>query len=658
MTKEAKKYTDSALNDAFVNFFKTFKRGTEYKYISMIDAALQAPHKIMIDCADFTEELQTIMDSEPQARLHAAIYRAIIETFQVRFASDSDKFKKDDLFQYEILNHAEFAGKTFRRPAAPTESVLIEAINKVVKDLPEERINFDTVYNQTISLTNIGYMADFQRGNPNYQEIETIIHWCILEDGRKSRNVQLGVDLMTDKYDFAHIEDLTYAEQYNCHVYRGNRWDRNVPSFTMKELTKYRGMPDFYINKASAAETEAKISNHENTVIISINDEYRKLRANMIIDGFGHYFDLHEGVIRDIHPRLHFFESVDVKYELIDGTREPESFIEFLKVRYGKNWEIVRDHFAGTFLHINELGSRAKALTLVGPTNTWKSTLIDKFIDLFNEDAISAATITQLIRDTFGKSMIANRIVNHSQEESSKSMKYGHEVLKDAITASSDKVRAMYSAKMIPVYRYPRWILATNKLPTIGKDDEDASIFNRFLYIASLPISKQDKQWRDCFNTTREKQEIMMYLLKRAYEICREPGTMKTQNLEETKQIYVELTTGSLTTYLGLTEESKANSVFRKTDSSILGVGYLETLKGYCEFTGSTVSKSKFSTMLEDLNLEKSRERCSMTNDDTHTYEVNNSGPQRTLIMGLERIDVKKSPINKRVDDGKMTTLD
>ena len=124
---------------------------------------------------------------------------------------------------------------------------------------------------------------------------------------------------------------------------------------------------------------------------------------------------------------------------LIDDAREPTQFIEMLQGQgMVSNWEIVRDHFAGAFLHIDELGSRAKALTLVGPTNTWKSTLIDKFADLLNDDAVTTQTIKQLTRDNFGKSMIANKILNHSQEETAQSMQHGHEVLKDVITASTE----------------------------------------------------------------------------------------------------------------------------------------------------------------------------------------------------------------------------
>ena len=529
-------YTDSALNDAFVKFFKSFKLGREYKYLDMIQGAIQEPHKIVIDCSDFTPKLQNIMKNETPAKIHVAIYRAITETFQVKFQGDADRFKKNDLFQYEIINHAELAGQTFRKPSAPTKAVLIAQIAKIIKNLPKEDQVFDRVYQPIISKSGIGYMEDFREGQQGYKELAELIKWHLNEQ-ETGQSVRFAVELLSGKFHFAHIDDEAYAEQNNCYVYRNNRWDRNVPHFVRAAMKKYRDLEDFRINKAVTFEVEAELSTEEKTLQVSMNNDYRKLRSNMIIDGSGHYFDLQEGVIRDIDPSLHFFESVDIKYELINDAREPTQFIEMLKVRYGTNWEIVRDHFAGAFLHVDNLGTRAKALTLVGPTNTWKSTIIDKFADLLNDDAVTTQTIKQLTRDGFGKSMIANKILNHSQEETAQSMQQGHEVLKEVITASKNKVRRMFSPKMISVYRYPRWILATNKLPAIGKDDEDASIFNRFLYIKSLPVSKQDKHWRDLFNTKREKEEILMYLLNRAYQICREPAQMHTILIKDPDKI-------------------------------------------------------------------------------------------------------------------------
>ena len=157
MTKETKKYTDSALNDTFVRFFKTFKTDSgEYKYLDMIQNAKHAPHKVIIDYDDLTDELQTVMDSEPQLRLEMVIYRAIGENFQ--YTGEWDDCKKHDRLRYEIANHAKYAGQTFGRPAAPTKEILVETINNVMKNLPKEDQKFDRIHGQVISISSIGYM--------------------------------------------------------------------------------------------------------------------------------------------------------------------------------------------------------------------------------------------------------------------------------------------------------------------------------------------------------------------------------------------------------------------------------------------------------------------------------------------------------------------
>ena len=212
---------------------------------------------------------------------------------------------------------------------------------------------------------------------------------------------------------------------------------------------------------------------------------------------------------------------------------------------------------------------------------------------------------------------------------------------------------------MISAYRYPRWILATNKLPTIGKDDEDASIFNRFLYVKSLPVSKQDKQWRDLFNTQREKQEILMYLLKRAHQICREPTAMKTQTLEETRQLYTELTTGSLSAFLGMTEESRLTSSFKHTGSNTTGVLHLHVWQEYNEYVGSKTSLPKFNALLQDLEINKVRTRCTMIDDGYGNCQVSSerTDPILTIILGFERKTDSKPPAKTGANSTK-TTLD
>ena len=647
-----RKYTDSSLNDAIVDFFRTYKdpKGN-YKYADMIHDMTHEPYKITLDQADFTEELREIMVNEPKHRIHNAIYRAIGEKFQGQHGkTQMNEYQEKDLFCYEILNNADFAGGLFKRPEPPTEEKLIEEISKIINNLPKEDQNFDRVYEPLISTSDIGYMGEYREGHNNYKELVKLIEWHLNEDKKTDVKVTLAADLLASKYDFAHIDGMPLKEQHNCFVYRRNMWDRNTSNFALRKLTKYKGMDQFAVNTHITDQTSYKLSVHDDTLEVFINDQYRKTRSRMIIDGSGHFFDLQAGVIRKIDPSQHFFEATDVKYDLIDDTREPTQFIEMLQTRYGKNWEIVRDQLAGVFLHADDLGSRAKALILVGPTGTYKSTIMDKFADLLDDDTVTSMSITQMGKDDFAKSMIANNLLNHSQEETARSMQQGHATFKDILTKSKDKARGMWSKRMVPVYRYPRWILATNKLPAIAQDDEDASIFNRLLYIKSLPISDKDKIWRDYFNTEREKQEILMYLLKRSYQIYKEPTQMKTQSLEETGLIYIELTTGSLSAFLGMTEESRLTSNYKHTGSNTGGLLHLDVWQEFNKHAGSTMSKAKFNGLLEDLKLTKARINCRMIEDGYGNYEKDNEGTRLTLIMGIERKNSSKPPAKSTLD--------
>ena len=46
----------------------------------------------------------------------------------------------------------------------------------------------------------------------------------------------------------------------------------------------------------------------------------------------------------------------------------PDLFIKFLKKRFGKNWEIVRDHMAAAFINGGQLKNKNKALIIIGKT--------------------------------------------------------------------------------------------------------------------------------------------------------------------------------------------------------------------------------------------------------------------------------------------------
>lgn len=116
--KERITYTESALSDRFVEFFKTFKNESGiYAYVELIDSSIYPPHHIKIDFDELTEELKEIVKNESEIRLHFAIYRSIGEIFQARYGgAELQVFHDNNFFKFEILNFENYSSKIFESP--------------------------------------------------------------------------------------------------------------------------------------------------------------------------------------------------------------------------------------------------------------------------------------------------------------------------------------------------------------------------------------------------------------------------------------------------------------------------------------------------------------------------------------------------------------
>ena len=115
--KTRKIYTESALNDKFIKFFKSFKKEKNYQYIEKIDSAIYPPHHIKIDFEDLTDELKQIVINESEVRVHFALYRSIGEIFQAKYGTaETQRFQNENYFKFEILNHEKYNSKIFENP--------------------------------------------------------------------------------------------------------------------------------------------------------------------------------------------------------------------------------------------------------------------------------------------------------------------------------------------------------------------------------------------------------------------------------------------------------------------------------------------------------------------------------------------------------------
>ncbi len=104
MTEEIKTYTDSALNDCFVEFFNSFKQKHNFKYVNAIDQIPFDETILEIDYKDFNEKIQNIFSNEKKYRIHQAIFRAITEVLQTRLGSAIEGLKDEDRIHFTILN--------------------------------------------------------------------------------------------------------------------------------------------------------------------------------------------------------------------------------------------------------------------------------------------------------------------------------------------------------------------------------------------------------------------------------------------------------------------------------------------------------------------------------------------------------------------------
>ena len=108
MTQEITYYTDSALSDLIKMFFSRFKNDSEHKYVIMIDTNVIQSKVIEINYLELTDEIKSVLEQEPKARTHTAIYRAIAETFQIRHgSSELDSVKNEDKIKFQIINYVD-----------------------------------------------------------------------------------------------------------------------------------------------------------------------------------------------------------------------------------------------------------------------------------------------------------------------------------------------------------------------------------------------------------------------------------------------------------------------------------------------------------------------------------------------------------------------
>ena len=220
-------------------------------------------------------------------------------------------------------------------------------------------------------------------------------------------SIDLAVNYVKPRYRFAHKVDVGEHEQFNCYVWdhEGQVWRETAAQKILAEI-KDLEIQDLRKTKQVATEAVARITGDDQTLQVEIDDAYKAARTSMIIAPGGKYWDLPEGKVRDIDPSTHFFDSLDVRFELDAGAPEPAKWLQFMKDRFGAQWAIVRDHWAAQFLPSTMLNrkdgeGRPKMLFIVGKSKTWKSTAINIIADTLTEGACANVGLAEL-QEKFG----------------------------------------------------------------------------------------------------------------------------------------------------------------------------------------------------------------------------------------------------------------
>lgn len=469
---------------------------------------------------------------------------------------------------------------------------------KEAKTLIKKReiLNSDSLYQKIVNSEMIEGMENYQKGNGKYQELESIIEFVI---DHVESDMSFAQDYLQSKNEnrYAHILDISVKEQFNTWYWDTKKWNENTAHHILEKLLPLQS-EEFKPNSSMALKISNNISASEMTLKIDLTTPaYAKTMMKIMTNTFGEYYDFETGKIKNVDPSIMFYKNPQLKIRFDGEIEEPVKFFEFVKERFNdEEAEIFLDHLAGSLLHTSVLGSKPKILFIRGNHSTWKSLIIEIIKKIISSQSISMVTSEQL-SDKFGLSLIAEKIINYSEEQNAVEPK-DPASLKNAVTLESGYVTPKYSPKPIFVSRFPRHLVMCNKIAPIAKDDDDDSIFIRNQYIEIKDVESSQK-WREVLLVDDEIQKIAMFLLKRASQIFN-GFPLKQQTLEESKSKYIDLTQGSFTNFIKNNYDVVEN---------FMGTQYEYMWNDFKKKTKQNISKGAFLSLVEDAGFVKSRDR-------------------------------------------------
>ena len=502
----------------------------------------------------------------------------------------------------------------------------------------KEILNSDSLYQKLINTKMIEGMEEYQKDQPNHQELQNVIDFII---DHVESDISFAQDYLQSKneYRFCHILDNPIKEQFNTWYWGDKKWSENTAHYILEKLLPLKS-EEFKPSSSMALTVSNNISASELTLKIDLaSPDYVKKMMSVMTNTFGEYFDLKTGEIKNVDPSIMFYKNPQLKIQFDNEIEEPLKFLDFIKERFNDDdGKILLDHLAGSLLHTTVLGSKPKILFIRGNHSTWKSLIIEIIKKIVSSRSISMVTSEQL-GDKFGLSLIAEKIINYSEEQNAVEPK-DPASLKNAVTLESGYVTPKYSPKPIFVSRFPRHLTMCNKIAPIAKDDDDDSIFIRNQYIEIRDVEPSQK-WRDVLLIDNEIQKIAMFLLKRASQI-HNGDTIRQQTLEESKSKYIELTQGSFTKFI----ENNYDVV-----ESFKGTQYEYMWNHFKKITKQNISKGAFESLVEDAGYVKSRDRVYRITGEPNVFteigDISMTATDRvmvTIVKGLRPKLRSKTP--------------
>lgn len=517
-----------------------------------------------------------------------------------------------------------------------------KSINKLKKD--KEKVNSDSLFPLIVkSIEDEDSLHDYMKGGEKHQQLQELVN--LIVNHAQDEIEFLQAYLETKTYNrFTHIKELDIKNQFNCWYWTNKIWSENTAHYILESLQKLKG-EEIKPSSGLALKISNNLSASEKTLQIELDDEkYNEELMTYVPNKHGQYFDLKDGKIKDVDPSRMFYENPLINLEFNEDADTPKIFLEMLKKKFPNEEDslIFIDALASHFIHTSKLGAKPKATVVSGKTNAGKSLFVEIMKKIISPRVTCNVSMGGL-GDKWALSMMVDCMSNFSEEESAQPPKDPSKA-KDAITKESGEYEQKGVGKQKHALRFPRHLLMCNTVPPIPKDDDDESIYQRYQYlIIEFGTIEENKKYRkDILEDKEEVKKIMMFLLRRAFDIFN-GSPIHMQTIEEAKTKHIELTQGTMRSFI------KSHCITHGITSEY-GTSAPYLLSLYNRVMPSKLSKDMFAQQMEEEGYEKKTRHwvfrlASEPNVFTETPDTTNENnkTQQTVIMGLKPIKISKS---------------